>query len=82
MLFIRMCVILLFSFFFQVDEDIVREHFSKFGVIDEINLLRKKDGQLVGCGFIQFRSRSEALRAIEECNMKPLLGKYFSIFQF
>lgn len=71
-----------FSFFFQVDEDIVREHFSKFGVIDEINLLRKKDGQLVGCGFIQFRSRSEALRAIEECNMKPLLGEYFSVFQF
>ncbi|ROT66699.1 RNA-binding protein 28, partial [Penaeus vannamei] len=64
---------------FKVDEDIVREHFSKFGVIDEINLLRKKDGQLVGCGFIQFRSRSEALRAIEECNMKPLLGRTIAV---
>ncbi|XP_047478166.1 RNA-binding protein 28-like [Penaeus chinensis] len=64
---------------FKVDEDIVREHFSKFGVIDEINLLRKKDGQLVGCGFVQYRSKSEAQRAIEECNMKPLLGRTIAV---
>lgn len=31
---------------------------------------------MVGCAFVQYSMKKEALNAIKECNMKPLLGNY------
>ena len=51
------------------------EHFKKFGEITDISLLRRSDGKLVGCGFVQFANKNCAAKAILQCSGKPLLGK-------
>ncbi|KAK8751957.1 hypothetical protein OTU49_011293 [Cherax quadricarinatus] len=64
---------------FKADEKLVEEHFSKYGKIREVSILRKKDGKMVGCAFVQFNEKAEALKAITECNMKPLLGRLIAV---
>ncbi|KAI4495694.1 hypothetical protein M0802_008529 [Mischocyttarus mexicanus] len=59
---------------FQITEDNLTEYFSKYGKIEEVNLL-KKDGKLVGCGFIQFDHVQSAAKAIHYANMKMLQGR-------
>jgi nucleolar protein 4 len=58
-----------------VTEAILHKHFEKYGEITEIKLLRKADGKLVGCGFIQFVKKNSAAKAILSCSGKPLLGE-------
>ncbi|XP_046394717.1 RNA-binding protein 28 [Ischnura elegans] len=60
---------------FKVTEENLREHLKSYGTIEEVNLLYKPDGKLVGCGFVQFSSKSSAAKAIEDCNAKPFLGR-------
>lgn len=60
---------------FKADEKAIEEHFSQYGKISEVSILKKKDGKMVGCAFVQFSMKKEALKAIKECNMKPLLGR-------
>jgi nucleolar protein 4 len=62
-----------------VTEAILRKHFEKYGEIAEVKLLRKADGKLVGCGFIQFVKKNYAAKAILSCSGKPLLGEYVII---
>jgi nucleolar protein 4 len=61
-----------------VTEAILRKHFEKYGEITEVKLLRKADGKLVGCGFIQFVKKNSAAKAILSCSGKPLLGEYIT----
>ncbi|CAG2059089.1 unnamed protein product, partial [Timema podura] len=60
---------------FKVTETNLKEHFSKFGDITEVKLLRKADGKLVGCGFIQFTWKQNAAKAILGTSGKPFLGR-------
>lgn len=60
---------------FKITEDILREHFNKYGDITEINILKKPDGKLVGCAFIQFERVQSAAKAILGSSGKPLLGR-------
>ncbi|XP_047004070.1 RNA-binding protein 28 [Schistocerca americana] len=60
---------------FKITEDILREHFSKYGDITEINLLKRPDGKLVGCAFIQFERVQSAAKAILGSSGKPLIGR-------
>jgi len=62
-----------------VTEAILHKHFEKYGEITEVKLLRKADGKLVGCGFIQFVKKNSAAKAILSCSGKPLLGEYITI---
>lgn len=40
-----------------------------------MNLLKKRDGKLVGCAFVQFATVPQAAKALRELNLKELLGK-------
>jgi nucleolar protein 4 len=40
-----------------------------------VKLLKKPNGTLVGCGFVQFKIVASAAKAIKECNAKPFLGR-------
>ncbi|XP_015599445.1 RNA-binding protein 28 [Cephus cinctus] len=60
---------------FKVTEEDIRKHYSKFGEIEEINLLTRPDGSLVGCGFIQFKRVEDASKAIFHTNKKEFLGR-------
>jgi nucleolar protein 4 len=53
----------------------LKEHFAKFGPINDIKLLRRPDGKLIGCGFVEFEKREDAKTALEECSGKPLMSK-------
>jgi hypothetical protein len=37
--------------------------------------LRRPDGKLIGCGFVEFEKREDAKTALEECSGKPLMSK-------
>lgn len=53
----------------------LREHFSNFGVVQEVNVLKRSDGRLVGCAFVQFEKVNEAAKAILKSNGKDFLGR-------
>lgn len=67
---------------FKATEESLKEHFSTYGDVEEIKLLKKPDGKLVGCAFIHFTHVPMANKAIKETN-KKFLGKLFSdtVFQ-
>lgn len=60
----------------QTNEEQLKEHFSKFGEINDIKLLRKPDGKLIGCGFVQFIVKQNAAKAIAHTSGKDFFGKY------
>ncbi len=57
------------------DEDTLREHFAKFGNVKETRVLRKPDGKLVGCAFVQFETVPQASKALKALNAQPFLSK-------
>ncbi|KAK4886795.1 hypothetical protein RN001_003066 [Aquatica leii] len=60
---------------FATTEDNLREHFQKFGEINEIKLLKKEDGTLLGCGFVQYNLVQKAAKARHHLNGKPFLDR-------
>lgn len=60
---------------FKTNEAKLKEFFEKFGPVLEVKLLKKPDGKLVGCGFIQYEVTQNAARAIYETSGKPFLGR-------
>ncbi|CAL1689512.1 unnamed protein product [Lasius platythorax] len=63
---------------FKVTEKDVKRFFEPFGEITEINLLKRPDGNLVGCGFIRFKHVEDASKAIFNTNKKEFLGRTIS----
>lgn len=51
------------------------EHFSKFGKVEELDILKKPDGKLVGCAFVQYEKVNEAAKAILMSSGKEVLGR-------
>lgn len=60
---------------FKATEEDLRKHFSQFGTVEEVKLLRKPDGRLVGCGFVHFTHVPMANKALTATNKKPFLGR-------
>ncbi|EFX90388.1 CG4806-PA-like protein [Daphnia pulex] len=60
-------------------EEAVKNWFEKYGEIEDVKLLKKPGGTLVGCGFVQFKTVPCAATAIKECNAKPFLGRQIAI---
>ncbi|XP_028047298.1 RNA-binding protein 28 isoform X2 [Monomorium pharaonis] len=60
---------------FKATEEDVRRFYEPFGEIKEINLLKRSDGNPVGCGFIYFKRVEDASKAIFNTNKKEFLGR-------
>ncbi|XP_043205263.1 RNA-binding protein 28-like [Amphibalanus amphitrite] len=60
---------------FKVTDDSFRKHFASVGPVTEVKLLKKSNGLLVGCGFVQFKHEKHAQEAIKKYNTKPFLGR-------
>ncbi|XP_075982036.1 RNA-binding protein 28-like [Anticarsia gemmatalis] len=60
---------------FKATKEALKEHFAKFGTVNEVNLLKKPDGKLVGCGFVHFADVAMAEKAIAATNKKPFLDR-------
>lgn len=60
---------------FSCSEQEVEKHFSQFGNIQEVKLLRKNDDRLVGCGFVQFENKLAASNALSHTSGEPFKGR-------
>jgi RNA recognition motif-containing protein len=64
---------------FKATDENTKEYFEQFGELSEVNILRKPDGKLVGCAFLQYKNTNHAVKAIKEANAKPFLGRPVAI---
>ncbi|RVE52546.1 hypothetical protein evm_002940 [Chilo suppressalis] len=64
---------------FKATEDSLREHFARYGTVEEVKLLRKPDGKLVGCGFVHFTHVPMANEALAATNKKPFLDRPLNV---
>eukprot|EP00166_Cyanidium_caldarium_P004724 ctg_5145.g639 len=53
----------------DVDEDRLREEFSRFGTITSLRIMRDERGQSRGFGFVAFSQPDEAIKAVTEMNL-------------
>lgn len=60
---------------FKATEESLKEHFSQYGTVEEIKLLKKPDGKLVGSAFVHYTHVPMAKKALVGTNKKPFLGK-------
>lgn len=51
------------------------EHFAKFGKVEELDILKKPDGKMVGCAFVQYEKVNEAAKAILMSSGKEVVGR-------
>ncbi|XP_011500807.1 PREDICTED: RNA-binding protein 28 [Ceratosolen solmsi marchali] len=63
---------------FKTTEENIRHLYEPFGDIEEIKLLKRPDGTLVGCGFVQFKNVNDASKAIFKTNKSEFLGRTIS----
>ncbi|XP_014208656.1 RNA-binding protein 28 [Copidosoma floridanum] len=63
---------------FNTTEADIRRLYEPFGKLEEVNLLKRPDGKLVGCGFVQFEKVEDASKAIFKTNKSNFLGRTIS----
>jgi len=59
----------------SIDDERLREEFSKFGDITSVKVMRDQNGRSRGFGFVCFKSQEESTRAMAEMNAKILQKK-------
>ena len=47
---------------FKATDENTKEYFEQFGELSEVNILRKPDGKLVGCAFLQYKNPNHAVK--------------------
>ncbi|XP_017108158.2 RNA-binding protein 28 [Drosophila bipectinata] len=60
---------------YKSTEESLREHFAKWGTLEDVNILKRGDGKLVGCAFVQYETINQATKAILHSNGKELQGR-------
>ncbi|CAG9764188.1 unnamed protein product [Ceutorhynchus assimilis] len=64
---------------FKVTESKIQEHFGKYGEITGVDILKRPDGKLVGCAFVQFKLVQFAKQAQHYTNNQPFLGRNINV---
>ena len=41
----------------------------------DVNILKKADGRMVGCAFVEFKKVTEATNALKDLNSSQMLGR-------
>lgn len=60
---------------YKSTEEDLRKHFEQWGKLEEVNLLKRADGKLVGCAFVQYETINQATKAILKGNGNEMLGR-------
>lgn len=60
---------------YKSTEEHLRKHFEQWGKLEDVNILKRPDGKLVGCAFIQYETINQATNAILKGNGKEMLGR-------
>lgn len=64
---------------FKTTDETLKKQFEKFGEITEINILKKPDGKLVGCAFLQFEKYEDSIKAIKDMHGKDFLKRKITV---
>ena len=65
---------------FSVDDEKLREIFSQFGDIEEVQVIKNKfSGRSKGFGFVTFAKKEDAEKAISELNDKEVEGRNLKV---
>lgn len=65
---------------FGVDDEKLRDTFSKFGEVEEATVIKDKySGRSKGFGFVTFTNDENAKKAIEEMNDKEVEGRALKV---
>ncbi|KAH8300141.1 hypothetical protein KR044_010471 [Drosophila immigrans] len=60
---------------YKSTDDALRQHFGQWGTLEDVHILKRGDGKLVGCAFVQYETINQATKAIMMANGKELLGR-------
>lgn len=64
---------------FKTTEESLSAELSKYGAINDLKMLKKPDGKLVGCAFVQFEDYASSLKAIKGMNGKDFLKRKITV---
>jgi len=64
---------------FKSDENSLKKFFSSHGPVVDVNILKKPDGRMVGCGFVEFKKVEDAGAAIKAANAAQFLGRTIAV---
>ncbi|KAF2820438.1 RNA-binding domain-containing protein [Ophiobolus disseminans] len=65
---------------FEVKEDDIREHFSKYGSLEEVHVsMKKSDGKGKGYAFVQFKYPDQAVEAYDDTDGTIFQGRLLHI---
>ena len=65
---------------FSVDDEKLREFFSSFGEITEVQVIKDKfSGRSKGFGFVTFASKEDAEKAVAKMNDKEVEGRTLKV---
>lgn len=74
------CKIFVGNLPFSVDNDRLKEEFSKFGQVEETKIIMDRNsGRSKGYGFVEFANREAADAAIAGMNEKPMEGRNLTV---
>ena len=64
---------------FKATDDKIKSYFTTHGTVVDVNILKKKDGKMLGCAFVQYSDVKEAANAIKDFNGKKFLQRPIAI---
>merc|ERR1712108_49626 len=59
--------------------DTLQNIFSKHGQVVDVNILKKANGRMVGCAFVEFKKVTEATNALKDLNSSQMLGRTIAV---
>ncbi|XP_030558364.1 RNA-binding protein 28 [Drosophila novamexicana] len=60
---------------YKSTDEALRQYFGQWGTLEDVHILKRGDGKLVGCAFVQYETVNQASKAILHANGKELLGR-------
>lgn len=75
----RQCRLIVRNVSYQITEKKLREAFEKFGTLEEVNILKRPDGRLVGCAFLQYTKKEESDKAIANMDGDVFMGRKLEV---
>ncbi|XP_055588673.1 RNA-binding protein 28 [Uranotaenia lowii] len=75
----RQCRLIVRNLPYRITDAKLRTAFEQYGTIEEVNILKRPDGRLVGCGFIQFSKLEESDKAVTEMDGQVFMGRKLQV---
>merc|ERR1719410_1901503 len=64
---------------FKATQDGLRDHFTKYGPVVDVNILKKPDGKMVGCAFVEFKRIESATEAVKGANGSKFINRPIAV---